>query len=373
MKKAMINIVLDKALSLKRPHNSETNKLFTEWLANCLPEHLAEMAFLDAVGNLHVDARKSDKNRTLFVAHVDTVHKTEGHNKIKKTKTHWHADDAPLGADDGAGVAMLMHLIHGGVSAYYIFTQGEECGGIGATYVANHNKDLLAQFDRAIAFDRRGIESVITHQGWGRCCSDAFAEGLSDALNGDDRLMYLPDDTGVYTDTAEFVDIIPECTNLSVGYYSEHTANESLDILHYQILSERVLQIDWDALPTDRDPTIKEDKWARYDYKGIAGWSTGYSEMFSKPLAWGDDEYDYEEYLRYDLEEAIRTAQEGEFDWLIEMMAESIYPEDIDLAMKLVDERKLTFDLLQDALDMLRGADPDAVMATLFDASYATV
>jgi len=160
---------------------------------------------------------------------------------------------------------------------------------------------------------------------------------------------------------------------LSVGYYSEHTANESLDIVHYQILSERVLQIDWDALPTDRDPTVKEDKWARYDYKGIAGWSTGYSEMFSKPLAWGDDEYDYEEYLRYDLEEAIRTAQEGDFEWLVEMMAESIYPEDIDLAMKCIDERKLTFDLLQDALDMLRGADPDAVMATLFDASYATV
>jgi len=369
--KSSIYKTLDLALSLKRPHNSKTNTQFTEWLAQALPEHLWDKAHLDVIGNLHVDARANPTNRTLFVAHVDTVHKTEGHNKIKKTKTHWHADGAPLGADDGAGVAMLMHLIHGGVAAYYIFTQGEECGGIGATHIATHNKDLLGSFDRAIAFDRRGIESVITHQGWSRCCSDAFAESLSDALNGDDRLMYLPDDSGVYTDTAEFVDIIPECTNLSVGYYSEHSDKESLDIVHYQTLASRVLEINWDSLPTDRDPTVKEDKYdkfSRYDYAGIAGWSSGYSAMFNK-----GEEYDLAEYVRYELEDALRSAQDGDYDWLLEMMAESVYPEDMTLAVRFIDKRKLTFGVLDDALYMLETADPDAVMATLFDEAYATV
>jgi putative aminopeptidase FrvX len=56
-----------------------------------------------------------------------------------------------LGADDGAGCAMLMHLIHSGVPAYYIFTVGEEKGGIGATWLAKHKPDLLKQFDRAKA------------------------------------------------------------------------------------------------------------------------------------------------------------------------------------------------------------------------------
>jgi hypothetical protein len=184
-------------------------------------------------------------------------------------------------------------------------------------------------------------------------------------------LMYLPDDTGVYTDTAEFVDIIPECTNLSVGYYSEHSDKESLDIVHYQLLSERVVLIDWDALPTDRDPTVKEDKWARYDYAGITGWSSGYSEMFSKP--WGGEEHDLAEYMRYELEDALRTAQDGDYEWLLEMMAESVYPEDMDLAVRFIDKRKLTFNVLDDALYMLESNDPDAVLATLFDEAYATV
>jgi len=35
----------------------------------------------------------------------------------------------------------------------------------------------------------------------------------------------------VYTDTAEFTDIIPECTNRSVGYAREHTQEESLDLV----------------------------------------------------------------------------------------------------------------------------------------------
>jgi hypothetical protein len=369
--KSIIYKTLDLALSLKRPHKSKTNKQFTEWLANALPEHLWDNVHIDEVGNLHVDARINPTNRTLFVAHVDTVHKTEGKNKITKTKTEWKANGAPLGADDGAGVAMLMHLIHGGVAAYYIFTQGEECGGIGATHIATQNKTLLAQFDRAIAFDRRGIDSVITHQGWSRCCSDVFAQALADEFNGDDRLMYLPDDTGVYTDTAEFVDIIPECTNISVGYYSEHSDKESLDIVHFQTLASQVLAINWDALPTDRDPTIKEDKSSRYDYVGVAGWSSGYSAMFSKP--WGGEEHDLAEYMRYELEDALRTAQDGDYEWLLEMMAESVYPEDMDLAVRFIDKRKLTFNVLDDALYMLESNDPDAVLATLFDEAYATV
>ena len=31
-------------------------------------------------------------------------------------------------------------------------------------------------------------------------------------------LLYATDPTGIFTDTANFVDIIPECTNISCGY-----------------------------------------------------------------------------------------------------------------------------------------------------------
>jgi len=46
------------------------------------------------------------------------------------------------------------------------------------------------------------------------------------------------DDGGVYTDSAEFVDIIEECTNLSVGYFSEHTTSEKQDIDFLELLDK---------------------------------------------------------------------------------------------------------------------------------------
>jgi hypothetical protein len=162
---------------------------------------------------------------------------------------------------------MLLHLLKSNVPAYYIFTRGEECGGIGAGHLAEHHKDLLAEFDRAVAFDRRGTSSVITHQMVGRTCSDKFAEALSDAL-GTDTLMYAPDDTGSYTDTAEFIGVIPECTNISVGYEREHSANETLNLEHFLDLLNHVATINWDILPVERDPALVEfDTF--YDYGGL--------------------------------------------------------------------------------------------------------
>ena len=320
--------------------------------------------------SIHIDNRTSTNHRTLFIAHVDTVHHEDGPNKFVKAHGKWYANGAPLGADDGAGCAMLMHLLHANVAGYYIFSQGEECGGIGAKHLADHHQDLLKQFDRAIAFDRRGIDSVITHQGWGRCCSDAFAGALSDALNVDDRLMYLPDDTGVYTDTAEFTDIIPECTNISVGYLSEHTANESLDIFHFCALAERVINIDWDSLPTDRDPSVKENKWDRWGDWGVSSTSvTSYSGYGGYP-AFDDDDLilGAEE---EDVREAIYEAMAGWPDWLACLIAESVYPEDPEMAEHFIDKRKLTqYSILSDHLKTLNTYDAGTVLASLFDSVY---
>jgi hypothetical protein len=378
-KHSMLYKTLARALSIKRPHNSTGTQELTAWLTNNTPKHLGK-PHIDAAGNVHIDARQGKHNRTLFVAHVDTVHRVTGPNKIRKTNSIWYAHaDAPLGADDGAGVAMLMHLLHYGVPAYYIFTQGEECGGIGATHVAEHKKKLLKEFDRAIAFDRRGIDSVITHQGYGRCCSDKFAQALADQLNEDMTLMYMPDDTGVYTDTAEFTDHIPECTNISVGYYSEHTVNEKLDIIHLQQLANRCLLIDWDNLPTDRDPTVHESKW----HKSWGSWDTASHDDKTWDMGWQDKSWtsnvNYafdpsdDEYDRITLREAIYDAQGGYKDFLIDLMCESVYPEDPDLARRFISKKDLTPQLLADAMLWSDTYGVDTILASLFDATHCEV
>ena len=374
-RKSILHKTLARALSMKRPHNSEGTKRLTDWLEENAKQIPNVKIHRDAIGNLHIDTRTTANNRTLFTAHVDTVHRDQGPNKIRKTATHWHADGAPLGADDGAGCAILMHLLHSGVAAYYLFTQGEECGGIGATFVAK-DAEFLKQFDRAIAFDRRGIDSVITHQGWSRTASDTFAQALANELCADMTLMYSPDDTGVYTDTAEFIDIIPECTNISVGYYCEHSENESLDILHFAALAERVVLIDWDSLPTDRDPTKQDSKYDSYDYYGgrhdwmTGGWVYSKATSVTSSFARGHQLVDDDEWLREDLRDAIYDAMAGSKRWLVELMCESVWPEDPEAAEMFVDTNKLDETTLTQALQDSGVYDPDVVMAEMFDIAY---
>lgn len=257
--------VLRRALSLKRPTGSfEEGSLLLSLAFDVRSYRPNTTMFVDTAGNLHVDMRafnkrSNTKNRTLFVAHVDTVHRAGGPNVFDDSTTMWKAAGGqPLGADDGAGVAVLSALIRSGKAAYYIFTRGEEAGGIGSKHLAAEMPELLYEFDRAIAFDRKDVFSVITHQGWGgRCCSNKFAEALCTSMN-DLGMMMMPDDGGVYTDTAEFVEIIPECTNISAGYYREHSKDEHLDTEYLQQLTAAATTLDWDALPTERDPDVYE-------------------------------------------------------------------------------------------------------------------
>jgi hypothetical protein len=376
-KQTMIYKTLHRALSVMRPHNSVGSVMFTDWLIDRLPERLRKAAWLDTANNVHIDNRTHDGHKTLFVAHVDTVHRTTGANKVRKTTSVWYADGAALGADDGVGCALLMHMIHAAVPGYYIFTQGEECGGIGSKHIAKEYPLLLGQFDRAIAFDRKGTDSVISHQGYGRCCSDAFADALSDALNStDETLMYSPDNTGVYTDTAEFTSIIPECTNVSCGYMYEHSDREQLDMIHFDLLAEAVLVIDWDGLVTERDPTVPDPEdtfvgtswWANYK-DSVKTCPT--NDQYGKWPSWQNDDdvamLDEDEYLF----ECLLDAQQGFLTGVIKLMANSVYPEEPEMAIKFIDRKKLTDEVITMAMGMCGHNDVDSILCTLFDMAYA--
>jgi hypothetical protein len=173
----------------------------------------------------------------LFSGHVDTMHRSDAplHQEIVYDRhfgmIYKHPDDPlkmPLGADNGAGCWLMMEMIDACVPGTYVFHRGEERGGIGSAGMAAHHSDFLKRFKYAIAFDRRGTNSVITEMMVGRTCSDAFAQALSDKLG----LGYAPDNTGSFTDTANYISLIPECTNVSVGYEHEHGPSETLDVLH---------------------------------------------------------------------------------------------------------------------------------------------
>ena len=242
----LLHTTLVKALTTRRPSGGKGEAEFAAWLCNRLP-----VTMIDTAGNIHVDLRQGPQNTTLFTAHLDTVHWDEGPNTVRVDGDTWRADPESrqcLGADDGAGVALLCHMIAEGFKGYVVFTRGEEVGGIGAKALADDMPELLQEFDRAIAFDRGGTGDVITRMMCGQVCSQEFALALAAQLGGD----YKPCPNGSYTDTAEFAGIIPECTNISVGYANQHGDGESLYIPHLVRLSSAVLAVQWDDLPVSR-------------------------------------------------------------------------------------------------------------------------
>lgn len=269
-------------LTFMRPHNTVEEEAFcNKYLGPYDPtEYYGYTTGAETLLAYVIQVGDKAASRTLFSCHVDTVH-YQGGRQVPKYKDGWFykEDGKCLGADDGAGVWLMLEMIDAMVPGTYIFHRGEEKGGIGSRGMAVQHEQFLSQFDRAVAFDRRGIESVITHQGYGRCCSDAFAEALAKAINdniGDAHAFLLPDDTGVYTDTAEYTDLIGECTNISCGYYSEHSGNERLNADYLIALRDACIKVDWESLPTKRKPAEIDplDKFSGYGaYGGYSGYA----------------------------------------------------------------------------------------------------
>lgn len=254
---------------------------------------LGEGLQVDEFGNLFIKIGESD---VMFTAHLDTattaltdvVHVIE--NDIIKTD-----GKSILGADDKAGVTIMLNMIENNIPGLYYFFLGEEVGCIGSKKVAEvQKKEKIEGINKVISFDRRGLSSIITHQTSRRCCSEEFGEALSKALNDvEGTFSYKNDDTGVLTDSVQFISIYPECTNISVGYYSEHTFSERQDISHLEKLAEACTKVNWTELPVKRDPSVTEyKKYSSYggyyggwddDYYGGYSGRGGYSSWNSTP------------------------------------------------------------------------------------------
>lgn len=244
-----LHVPLFRALSVMRPSGSKEEAQFRAWLATTYPD----LERIDEAGNLHF---KIGESETLFVAHTDTVHHKGGENNFTIEGGFIRANEDCLGADDGTGIAILCHMMSHRIPGRYIFTTGEEVGGLGSQYLAD-NFDF-SPYKRSICFDRAGTSEIITVQSGERLASSEFAEALSVAFQEQD-LLYVESENGVFTDNALWGDKVAESVNLSAGYFAQHGPNEFLDLTHLEALAAAVIKIDWEALPTCREPGIVED------------------------------------------------------------------------------------------------------------------
>jgi hypothetical protein len=290
--------------------NADLVSLMQMLLTRRPADSLAEEAFIekyieplgveyDGFGNLF-KLIPGEGEDIMWSCHTDTVHDKGGTQAIVKKNDiislNTKGKSNCLGADDTAGIWLMIEMIKAGKPGLYAFHRCEEVGGLGSDYVATHDQGRLSGIRAAIALDRKGYNSIITHQGE-RCCSDDFAWSLAEGLG----MEFRPDDTGTFTDTANYIRLIPECTNLSVGYFRQHTKRETLDVAFLTGLLQALLALDTRLLVIARDPTIVDDPWWSqeaykdpnvYDYS----WHEGADYVARKPSS-GDEFYDESELL----------------------------------------------------------------------------
>lgn len=341
--KADINLLMS-ILELKRPHSSKTEKKFNK-------------NFLDSVKGMKSDhfgnrmlTIEGDGSNICWASHVDTVHMAGGTQDIVKmndiVSLSMQSQSNCLGADDGAGVWLMLEMIREGKPGLYIFHRGEECGGLGSNSIAWGSSDILNGIDAVISLDRYGYESVITHQG-GRTASEDFAQSLASSLKID---TLRPDSTGLFTDSANYSHIVSECSNLSVGYFGHHGAGESLNVAYLCALRDRLIALDTSKLVFSRHPD--ENDWDMYEVT--------YYREYKYPTKGDNDSDNWMVELNGKFNSDTPVCN-GEFELDFEKQALSRliekYPEAV--AALLTDYYNITIDEIYQGIYDITGREPD--------------
>ena len=262
----MINLIKNMH-SYCRPAGSYTEQKFIERYIETIPGITK-----DGFGNYFL---RIGNDPIIWTAHTDTMHSEPGYQAVELIGDHLMLKNqnnkgSCLGADDASGCFLLKKLIEIKKEGLFCFFRAEEVGGLGSDYFVRNYSELLKQFKYVISLDRKGTDSIITHQGQ-RCCSDKFAESLREQLG---KSWYL-DSSGLFTDSLNFIGDVGEATNLSSGYSLAHSRFETLDIRHLIDLLGLLIKLDVSKLVSERLPGEKDyqdyhryygsDKYNPYD------------------------------------------------------------------------------------------------------------
>jgi hypothetical protein len=274
-------------MDIKETFLKLTSRTYPHGKENLIIELLPDNLELDDFGNLFVQIGEGD---CMFASHLDTYGTVETEvNHVFEGNIIKTDGKSILGADDKAGVTIMLWMMEHNIPGLYYFFLGEEVGCRGSKKVSEvHKISKLKHIKKVISFDKRGTSSVVTFQRSYRCCSEKFATKLSEQLNSF-GLNFAPDRKAFSTDSYQFTKIYSECTNISVGYNKEHTSDEYQDFEHLEKLAEACIRIDWNSLPVERDPQSTE-----YNYESSSSYSSNwkYKDDYDTPSSSYRSSYD---------------------------------------------------------------------------------
>ena len=164
-----------------------------------------------------------------------------------------------------------------------------------------------------------GCDEVITTQNSSECCSDKFGTEFAKVLG----MGFKTSPKGVYTDSAEFTHLIPECTNLGVGYIAQHSHRETQDLNFLVKLRDKLISVNWATAPISA--TRKPEKPKGYGSYGM-GWGLADDWAYDHRPD-NDIVYDYEEFAYMttaEVEKAVKGYTPTEIADLLKFMAEDV-------------------------------------------------
>ena len=201
---------------------------------------LTDEMMVDDYGNILAEVTFGSSSREpsltiMLNGHLDVVDEIEVGREILKCGSVWTSSSGILGADDRAGVGVILHTLkqlqqmefRTPVKVKIAFTVEEEVGLCGARAVSS---EFLEDVQAAFVVDRRGRGDIVTGTYGTDFCDELFGAMLALIGNlGDDEDRWEPT-LGGSSDTRIWAQQGIQSVNLSVGYQHEHTSREELNL-----------------------------------------------------------------------------------------------------------------------------------------------
>jgi hypothetical protein len=192
-----------------------------------------------------------------LVAHMDTVF-TQPPKEIyfdEEQYVMWSPEG--LGADDRAGVYLIMKIVQSGLKPSIILTTDEEKGCLGAYAFTKYFPKPPCTTNYLIQLDRRGSYDCVFYD----CDNEDFVKYVEN--------FGFVNEWGTFSDISE---ICPEWkiagVNLSVGYIDEHTKQERLFVNSMFSTYEKIVKM------------LTEKEIPAFEYIPLTDYYTKYYESF---------------------------------------------------------------------------------------------
>lgn len=218
--------------SLLYATDSEAFSIIRKELLEINPDHKTTINYTNGSENTTVvsDERsinfiynKSDVNfPILFVAHVDTVKRDKKKADIVCTTSGIVRNKKGiLGADDRAGVAILLALKKLYPQIHLLFTNFEESGAHGAQVFAKRNNLSIEDYKLLVEFDRRGTKHFVSYTALPTEMKKFVEKTTNTEYNAGGSFS----DIRILSSTFK----IP-AVNMATGYTNEHSSSETLNL-----------------------------------------------------------------------------------------------------------------------------------------------